>query len=459
MKEPNQIRITGGRLIDPVNDIDEIGDLYIADGVIQGLGKIPDGFDAELTIDASSQIVCPGLIDLSARLREPGQEHKATLKSETKAAACGGITTLCCPPDTHPVIDTPAMATLVRKRAQRIGTTRVLPVGALTQGLQGEQLSEMDTLHRAGCTVFSNAELPLANTLVERRVLEYAATFGITVLLRPEDRHLRDQGCAHEGPVASRLGLPGIPEAAETVAVARDLALAEQTGCRIHFRGLSSGTAVRMLGQAQQNRLPVSADVTAHHLHLTETDLEGFDSNCHVNPPLRSLADRNALREGIAMGVISAICSDHQPHEADAKQAPFPSSAPGISALETLLPLTLRLVDEGVLSLSAAIALITCGPADILGLPLGRLSVGTSADICIFDPAQHWQLLAEKMVSAGRNSPFVGWEFAGRVTHTLLEGRVVYNAASGGMIDNEIGNGTDAWLQPAIRRPETIQCE
>jgi dihydroorotase len=428
MTEPKQIRITGGRVIDPFNGIDGVRDLYIDDGIIQGLGREPDGFEADLTIDARDQIVCPGLIDLSARLREPGQEHKATLQSETQAAAWGGITTLCCPPDTSPVIDTPAMASLLRRRAQRIGTTRILPVGALTQGLQGEQLSEMDSLHQAGCAVFSNAEQPLANTLVERRALEYAATFGITVMLRPEDRHLRDRGCAHEGPVASRLGLPGIPEAAETVAVARDLALAEQTGCRIHFRGLSSATSVRMLDQAQRNRLPVSADVTAHHLHLTELDLDGFDSNCHVNPPLRSLSDRNALRDGVARGVISAICSDHQPHEADAKQAPFPSTAAGISGLETLLPLTLRLVDEGVLSLSEAIARITIGPAEILGLPLGRLSEGDSADICIFDPSHNWQLLAATMVSAGHNSPFIGWELTGRVTHTLLQGRIVFSS-------------------------------
>jgi len=426
MKQPENIRITGGRVIDPANGIDETVDLYLANGKVMGVGEPPEGFETTNTIDASSRIVCPGLVDLSARLREPGQEYKATLRSETLAAVHGGITTLCCPPDTDPVIDTPAMATLVRKRAQRIGNARVLPIGALSKGLEGSQLSEMVSLRDGGCVAFSNADRPLANTLVERRALEYAATFGMLVLVRPEDRHLHNNGCVHEGPVATRLGLPGIPAAAETVAVARDLALAEQTGCQIHFRGLSSGTTVTKLAHARQQQLPVSADVAIHQLHLTEMDIEGFDSNCHVNPPLRSLMDRNTLRQGIAEGVIGAICSDHQPHDPDAKEAPFPSTAVGISGLETLLPLTLKLVDEGLLTLSDALARLTCGPADILGLPLGRLGVESSADICIFDPEPHWQLEQEKMISAGHNTPFLGWEFRGRVTHTLLQGRVVY---------------------------------
>lgn len=424
--KPKHIGIIGGRLIDPANEIDGKCDLYISNGRISGVGNRPEGFVADHSIDAAGLVVCPGLVDMCARLREPGQEHKATLDSETKAAAHGGITTLCCPPDTNPVIDTPAMATLVRRRAQRIGNTRVLPVGALTQGLKGNELSELWTLQQARCVAFSNAERPLANTLVERRALEYAATFDFVVMLRSEDRHLRDSGCVHEGPVASRLGLPGIPEAAEAVAAARDLALAEQTGCRIHFRGLSTGTAVRMLQQAQRQRLRVSADVPIHQLHLTEMDVDGFDSNCHVNPPLRSLADRDALRGAVSSGVVNAICSDHQPHEADAKEAPFPATAPGISGLDTLLPLTLKLAAEGQMSLSAAIARLTCGPADILGLPFGRLDIGSRADVCIFDPNRHWTLGRDGMISAGRNSPFIGWQFVGRVTHTLLKGRFVY---------------------------------
>ncbi|MCB1857738.1 MAG: dihydroorotase [Gammaproteobacteria bacterium] len=430
MHEPRAILISNGRIIDPANRIDAVLDLRIVDGRIQGLGPLPAEFEPDLIIDADGLIVCPGLIDLSARLREPGQEHKATIQTETRAAAKAGITTLCCPPDTNPVIDTPAMVTLVKERAHSLGFARVLPIGALTKSLDGEQLSEMAALQNAGCIALSNADRPLANTLVERRALEYAATYGIRVMLRSEDRHLRNSGCAHEGPVASRLGLPGIPEAAETVAVARDLALAEQTRCRVHFRGLSSGRAAQSLALARQQGLSITADVAAHQLHLTEMDIDGFDSHCHVHPPLRSLSDRQALREAVANGVIGAICSDHQPHDADAKEAPFPSTAPGISALETLLPLTLRLVQERVLGLSDAIARITCGPAQILGLKLGSLGPGCSADICIFDPNRHWELHPEHMYSAGHNTPFVGWEFTGLVTHTLLEGRIVYEESS-----------------------------
>jgi dihydroorotase len=422
----SNIQIKNGRLIDPANNVDDLHDLFIADGKVCGVGKAPSGFTAEMTIDASDRIVCPGLVDLCAHMREPGEEHKATIASETAAAAKSGITTLCCPPDTDPVVDSPAVATLIYRRAQQQGSARVLPIGALTKGLQGAELAEMAALKNARCAALSNGRNPLTSTLVERRALEYAATFGITVFLPPEDFHLRDNGCAHEGPISARLGLPGIPEVAETIAVARDLTLATHTGCHIHFRGLSCGTAVRMVQRALHDRLPISADVSAHQLHLTEMDLSDFDSNCHVIPPLRSLTDRDLLRKGVAEGVIGAICSDHQPHEPDAKEAPFPSTAPGISALETLLPLTLKLVQEGILPLSDAIARLTSGPADILGLPLGRLALGATADVCIFDPNEHWILKAEEMVSHGHNTPFLGWELSGRVTHTLLEGNIVF---------------------------------
>ncbi|MCW8881930.1 MAG: dihydroorotase [Sedimenticola sp.] len=430
MSASTTIQILGGRLIDPANGIDRICDLFILNGKIAAVGDRPEGFDAHHTIDASGQIVCPGLVDLSARMREPGQEHIATISSEASAAAKAGITTLCCPPDTDPVIDSPAVVTLMVRRAKRAAKARLLPIGAMTQKLAGDHLSEMVALKRAGCVAMSNGYAPLANTLVERRALEYAATFGITAILRPEDRHLRNNGYAHEGPVSARLGLPGIPEAAESVAVARDLALAEHTGCRIHFHLLSSGTATRMIEQAQQQRLPVTANVAAHQLHLTEMDIEDFDSNCHLNPPLRSLADRDALRLALAKGVIGAICSDHQPLKDDAKEAPFPSTATGMSGLQTLLPLTLKLVDEGVLPLADAIARVTCGPADILDLPYGRLQVGSSADICIFDPNEHWVLKKDEIPSAGHNTPFIGWEFQGRVTHTLFEGRIVFQPDS-----------------------------
>lgn len=419
--------IRGGRLIDPANKTDAKKDLYIDEqGFVIGVGQAPAGFNATRIIDATGLIVCPGLVDLRARLREPGFEYKATIESETRAAVAGGITTLCCPPDTNPVIDTPAMAQMIQSRAWRFGLAFIHPLGALTQGLEGKLLSDMEALDEAGCVGFTNAYKPVSDTLVLRRAMEYCATFDLTVFLHSEDPWLRGQGCAHEGEVATRLGLPGIPEAAETVAVARNLALIEHTGVRAHFCNLSSARALAMVAQAQQHGLPVTADVTAHHLHLTEHDVIGFNTQCHVRPPLRSLHDRDGLRTALKSGVLGAICSDHQPHEPDAKLAPFAQAEPGISSLETLLPLTLKLVEDKILNLDEAIALLTCKPADILGVDAGRLAIGDTADVCIFDPQTRWTLTADQMISRGRNTPFLGTSLQGRVTYTLIGGRVVY---------------------------------
>jgi dihydroorotase len=318
------------------------------------------------------------------------------------------------------------MAQMIQSRAWRFGLAFVHPLGALTQGLEGKLLTDMAALDEAGCVGVSNALEPVTDTLVMRRAMEYAATFGLTVHLHAEDPWLGAGGCVHEGEVGTRLGLPGIPEAAETVAVARDLALIEQTGVRAHFGGLTSHRALAMVAEAQRQGLAVSADVTAHHLHLTEHDIGFFNTECHVRPPLRSTRDRDALRAALKSGVLGAICSDHQPHEPDAKLAPFAESEPGISGLETLLPLTLRLVDEKLLTLPEAIALLTVKPAEILGIESGALTVGSTADVCIFDPNAHWKLDTDRMVSRGHNSPFLGWEFSGRVTHTLVGGEVVY---------------------------------
>jgi dihydroorotase len=426
MVEGTGISIRNGRLVDPANGVDAFTDLHIVDGRVVAVGQAPTAFRADRTLDAGGQIVCPGLIDLCARPREPGLEHKGTIASETAAAAAAGVTTICCPPDTQPVVDTPAVVQLIMQTAERAGKARVLAAGGLTQGLLGEQISEMAALKQAGCPVMSHADRPIRDTLVQRRAMEYAATFGLTVVLRPQDHHLRDHGCAHEGRVSTRLGLPGIPEAAETVALARDLALVEQTGARVHFRGLSCGRAVEMLAEAIQRRLPVSADVAAHQLFLTEDDLGEFDSNCHLDPPLRTAADRSALRHAVARGIIAAVCSDHQPHEEDAKLAPFAVTEPGISALETLLPLVLRLTEEGVMDLSAAIARLTTGPARVLGLATGSLAPGRIADVCVFDPDARWEVSAATLVSQGRNTSFLGQEMRGRVSWTLLAGRIVF---------------------------------
>ncbi|MEA3303833.1 MAG: dihydroorotase [Pseudomonadota bacterium] len=418
--------ILHARLHDPSADAERVTDIHLSEGKIVAIGDTPAGFSATQQIDAAGQYLIPGIIDLNTRLREPGQEQKGTIISETTAAARGGVTTVICPPDTDPVIDTPAVAELIRRRAKQSAQARVLSVGALTRGLAGEQLTEMAALKSSGCIAVSNARLPVHSNLILIRALEYAATWGIPVFVNPLDHALNNSGCAHDGRVANRLGLPGTPCSAETVAVATMLELAHESGAHIHFQQISTGRAVEMLHEAQLKGIHVTADVAAHQLHLTEMDVDGFDSNCHLLPPLRTLADRDALRQGVAEGVISAICSGHEPHEADAKLAPFPATEPGISALETLLPLTLRLVDEKLIDLRRAIALLTSGPAEIAELDSGRVTVGADADLCLIDLDREWQFAAENMLSAGHNTPFDGWEFHGQVTHTFFEGRLTW---------------------------------
>ena len=421
-----KLSIVNGRLTDPANNTDEVLDLHIADGTVVALGQKPDGFNPDEVIDADGLIVCPGLVDLRARLREPGLENKATIDSETLAAVKGGITTIIYPPDTKPVIDTPAMAQMIQQRAWQTGRTFIHPLGALTQGLKGERLTDMWTLANAGCVGVSNALSPITNSLVMRRALQYASTFDLTVYLHPQDPWLTGNGVVHEGFVSTELGLPSIPEAAETVGVARDLALIETTGARAHLCQLSSGRAVAMLAEAQQHGVSVSADVTAHHLHLSEHDIGLFNTLCHVQPPRRANKDRKTLREGVKSGVIGAICSDHQPHGKDAKLLPFSESEPGISGLETLLALTMRLVEENELSLLQAIKLVSAGPADIAGIDVGHLSIGARADICLFNPDSPWLLTESSMLSHGKNTPFLNQEFNARVVITIIGGEIIY---------------------------------
>ena len=421
-----KLQIRGGRVIDPANGIDKVTDVFVAYGRITALGEAPEGYTPDQVIDAAGCYVLPGLVDLAARLRQPGQEHKATIASETRAAAAAGITTLCCPPDTVPPVDSPAEINLITRLAKAAGQAKVFALGALTANLEGELLSEMAALKAAGCLGVSNALRPMSSTLVLRRALEYAGSHDLTVFLHPIDFELANDGCAHEGAVASRLGLPGIPSAAETAAIGQQLALIEQTGVRAHFCRVSTARGAAMIQRAQYDGLPITMDVCAHQLYLTDVDIGDFNSLCHTLPPLRTLRDRDGLRQCLGKGSIGAICSDHQPHEEDAKLAPFPATEPGISALESLLPLTLQLADDGVLSLPEAVQRITCGPAGILGIEAGTLAVGTPADICIYDPEHPWTLDESTVVSAGKNTPFLGWEFAGRVTHTLVDGRVVF---------------------------------
>ena len=421
-----RIAILNGHLIDPRNQIDSHQDLYIAEGRVVAVGTAPDGFTTDETIDASNRIVCPGFVDLSARLREPGQEHKGTIASETRAAAAGGVTSLCIPPDTTPVIDTPAVVEWIHRANAEAGYCRVFPLGALTQGLEGERLSEMAHLKQAGCVGVSNAMHNCDNPLVQRRALEYAASIDMTIFLQPHVSQLANTGVAHEGTVSLRLGLTGIPEAAESQAVANYLMLVEQTGARVHFCRLSTARAIQMIGRAKYDGLNITADVAAHQLHLTEMDLGYFNSMCHVRPPLRTQRDMEALRQAVSDDRIEAICSDHQPHDLDAKLAPFAETEPGISAVETLLPLSLRLVTAKQLTLSAMIERLSMTPAEILNIDAGHLSVGANADVAIFDPIHDWMLTADAMLSHGKNSPFLGWSLQGRISHTLMGGKLVY---------------------------------
>ena len=423
-----RLKISGARVVDPANDVDASADVYLADGRVLGIGKAPDGFEAERAVDASGLVMIPGIVDLRARLREPGAEHKGTIASETRAAARGGITTLCCPPDTDPVIDTPAVAELIHQRAAASGLARVEVLGALTRELDGQNLAEMGALKQAGCLGVSNALAPVSDTEVMRRAMEYAATFGLTVFVHAEDPWLARGRVVHDGAVGTRLGLAGIPEIAETIAVARELLLVEQTGTRVHFCHLSTGPAVDMVRDAQSHGLPVSADVAIHQLFLTERDVDGFDSLSHVRPPARSVDDRARLRAGVRSGVLASVCSDHQPHEQDAKLNPFPETEPGISALDSLLALVLELVDERELTLTQAVSALTCGPAAALGIDRGTLAVGAAADLCLFDPGEQWRLDDASMLSRGHNTPFKGRALKGRVCCTVLDGRVVFES-------------------------------
>ena len=423
----SRILIQGGRLIDPDSGRDEIGDIAVADGRIVALGRELSDFTPQQVIDASGQWVIPGLIDLAARLREPGASRKADITSEARAAAAAGITTLVMPPDTDPVMDTPSVVDLVLHRAEHARGARVIPLGALTQSLAGTQLPGMAALAAAGCPALSDGGRPVRDGLVLRRALEYAGTFALPALLTPLDPDL-GEGCVHEGPTATRLGLAGIPAAAETAGLGRQLAIAGVTGTPVHFGRLSSAAGVRLLEAARHEHRAVSADVAIHQLFLTDQDVMEYDARFHVRPPLREIVDREALRQAVAAGTIDILCSDHQPHDRDAKDGPFASTEPGASGIDTLLALVLRLVDEHVLPLQRALAAVTVAPARLLGLETGRLAVGAAADITVVAPHRPWFCTPETLGSRGHNSPFLGWEFDTRVTHTLVEGRRVHDA-------------------------------
>ncbi|HVJ73751.1 MAG TPA: dihydroorotase [Casimicrobiaceae bacterium] len=420
------IAIVNGRVVDPAGGTEANADLFVAEGAIAAVGKAPKGFRADRTIDATGLVVAPGLVDLNARLREPGLEHKATLDSELRAAVAGGVTRLACPPDTDPPLDEPGLVEMLRQRARQARRAHVHPVGALSAGLLGTTLTEMGELADAGCVAFSQGDVALADTLVLLRAMQYAATFGHRVWLRPQDAHLARGGVAHDGEIATRLGLPAIPACAETIALGTILALARETGVRLHVQRLSTAAGVAMVRAAKRDGMPVTCEVAAHHLHLCDIDIGWFDSQARLDPPLRGTSDRAALRAGLADGTIDVVSSDHAPVDDDGKQLPFGEAESGATGLELLLPLTLKWAREDRIALPAALARVTTLPASILGVAAGRLDVGEAADLCVFDPEAWWRVERRALASQGRNTPFLGHEVPGRVRYTLVDGAVVY---------------------------------
>lgn len=419
-----RIRIENGRSLDLVTGEMHAITLLIGDGRILASGADAAQAQADQVLDARNGLVLPGLIDLACNLREPGLGLKGNIASETRAAAKGGYTTVCAMPDTSPVNDSGAVTAQIRDAALRQGATRVLPLGALTRGLLGEQLSDMAGLQKAGCVALSQGGQPIANARVLRRCMAYARTFNIPLFLQPENRALATDGCVHEGAIATRLGLPGIPEIAETIAVSELILLAEETGVRLHLSQITTARSVELLRWAQARGLPLTADVSMHHLVYTDEIIADFDSRFHCRPPLRSEQDRAALRAAVRDGLIQAIVSQHQPHDPAAKQAPFGESESGLSTVEVVLSLGLRLVAQGVLSLQTLLSRLTTGPAGVLGLPAPSLAVGSPADLFVLDTTQSWAVNAASLVSAGKHSPALGECLPGVVTFTLCGGQL-----------------------------------
>ena len=429
-----KILIQGGRVIDPSRNFDEVADVALAAGRIVGIGRIPEGFVPNKLIEARGCVVAPGLVDLAVRLREPGHEHEGMLESEMAAAVAGGVTSLVCPPDTDPVLDEPGLVEMLKMRAEKLHQARVFPLGALTRGLAGEVLTEMAELTEAGCVGFSQAEVGLANTQVLQRAFQYASTFGYTVWLRPQDVHL-GKGVAASGPLATRLGLAGVPVAAETIALHTIFELMKVTGARVHLCRLSSAAGVALVREAKAQGLPVTCDVSINSLHLTDTDIGYFDSRLRLSPPVRQQRDRDALAQGLVDGTVDALVSDHMPLDEDAKTLPFAEAEPGATGLELLLSLALRWGQQSGAGLTRALAVITGDPARVLGASLGTLQAscgqlveGGVGDVCVFDPLSHWQVQAANLRSQGKHTPFSGYELPGRVRWTFVGGHLAYEA-------------------------------
>ena len=430
-----KILIKNGRVINPASGFDQVADLAIAAGRIVSIGAAPADFVPNKTMDASGCVVAPGLIDLSVRLREPGHEHEGMLESELAAAVAGGVTSLVCPPDTDPVLDEPGLVEMLKFRAEKLHKSRVFPLGALTRGLRGSALTEMSQLTEAGCVGFSQAEVPLEDTQVLQRALQYAASFGFTVWLRPQDMHL-GKGVAASGALATRLGLSGVPVAAETIALHTIFELVRATGARVHLCRISSAAGLALVARAKAEGLNVSCDVSINSLHLTDTDIGYFDSRMRLDPPLRQQRDRDALRQGLLDGTVDALVSDHSPVDEDAKTLPFAEAEPGATGLELLLGLACKWGDDSGAGLARALAVLTSEPARVLGSSLGTLQAsagqllkGGVADVCVFNLNQPWTVEPSALRSQGKHTPFSGYELPVRVRWTVVGGQLAYEAS------------------------------
>ncbi len=425
--------IKGGLVIDPASGYKENADVALVGTTVYAIKDIASDFHPDSTVDATGCIVMPGLVDLAVRLREPGQEHAGMLASEMAAAVAGGVTSVVCPPDTEPVLDEAGLVEMLRHRAELLNLARLFPLGALTRNLEGEVLTEMLHLTQAGCIGFSQAEVPMANTQSMLRALQYASTFGYTVWLRPQELHL-GKGVAASGPLATRMGLSGVPVAAETIALHTIFELVRSTQARVHLCRISSAAGVALVRQAKSEGLPITCDVSINSLHLTDMDMGYFDSRMRLNPPLRQQRDRDGLRAGLADGTIDALVSDHTPVDEDAKALPFAESEPGATGLELLLSLTYKWAQDSDIPLIQALGVVTHRPAAVVASALGalaasagRLMVGGAADICVFDPNVAWTVEASALRSQGHNTPYEGYELPGRVRATWVGGHLAYS--------------------------------
>jgi len=423
-----KIVILNGTVIDPANNTNTPRDVLIDDGIVRAVEK-PGMFrktDAEV-IDASSLIVAPGFVDIHVHLREPGQEYKETVLTGTQSAVAGGFTSVACMANTNPVNDNGAVTRYIVERGREAHLARVFPIGALSKGLKGEELASLGEMVDSGAVAISDDGRPVMNANLMRRALEYCSMLNVPISVHEEDLHLAGGGVMNEGPTALRLGLRGIPNAAEDVMIARDITLARLTGGRVHIAHLSTRGAVALVRQAKAEGLPVTAEAAPHHFTLTEAAVEGYNTNAKMAPPLRLAEDVEAVKEGLRDGTIDAIATDHAPHHRDEKEVEFDQAANGVIGLETALPLTMTLVAAGVLSLSEAVRKLTVNPAQVFALPYGTLTVGAPADVAIFDPAHSWLVDVTRLRSKSKNSPFDKWELKGKVVVTMVGGRIVHD--------------------------------